>query len=439
MPGFNLFKLRNPAVKRLIGWRECEDDDKWASKAIESLYKKIKGKRSSLEDLQYALGNPGSPSNCVTIPKSVDGRLQVSNKKSFPHVIYCKVWRWPDLQSHHEIKPVESCKHPFSKNDSEVCINPYHYVRIQRPSLPPVYVPNFSEQIQMSAAQSCLPNQNLPQNNFQDFNKENYCNDLSMGNIVPAYDYPSPQYSTDSFPRNSPILPQKYGITPPNTPPPKYYFNDENNTTNKDFIQVKYEDTPHWASISYYELNQRVGDIFKVKSSNIQVDGFTTPLTTDRFSLGLLSNINRNSTIENTRRHIGRGLCMWYIGGEIYLECLSECAVFVNSHCLNVMSNMYESSVVKLTKGSSLKVFNEGVFAHLLSEGINRGYEYVYGLTKYCFIRISFVKGWGSNYHRYDITSTPCWIEVQILGALRWLDNVLLQMGSSSRPVSSVS
>lgn len=38
------------------------------------------------------------------------------------------------------------------------------------------------------------------------------------------------------------------------------------------------------------------------------VDGFTDPSNNkSRFCLGLLSNVNRNSTIENTRRHIGKG------------------------------------------------------------------------------------------------------------------------------------
>ena len=38
------------------------------------------------------------------------------------------------------------------------------------------------------------------------------------------------------------------------------------------------------------------------------IDGFTDPSNNrNRFCLGLLSNVNRNSTIENTRRHIGKG------------------------------------------------------------------------------------------------------------------------------------
>jgi hypothetical protein len=59
--------------------------------------------------------------------------LQVSHRKGLPHVIYCRVWRWPDLQSHHELKPMENCRFPFSAKQKEVCINPYHYKRVESP------------------------------------------------------------------------------------------------------------------------------------------------------------------------------------------------------------------------------------------------------------------------------------------------------------------
>ena len=38
----------------------------------------------------------------------------MSHRKGLPHVIYCRVWRWPDLQSHHELKALDCCKYPFN-------------------------------------------------------------------------------------------------------------------------------------------------------------------------------------------------------------------------------------------------------------------------------------------------------------------------------------
>jgi len=58
---------------------------------------------------------------------------QVSHRKGLPHVIYCRLWRWPDLQNHHELKAIDSCQYAFSLKRDDVCINPYHYVRVETP------------------------------------------------------------------------------------------------------------------------------------------------------------------------------------------------------------------------------------------------------------------------------------------------------------------
>lgn len=101
------------------------------------------------------------------------------------------------------------------------------------------------------------------------------------------------------------------------TPPPAYSPHDDNGSTqeamdtthgNSDLAPVAYQEPLYWCSIAYYELNSRVGEVFHAQSHSIIVDGFTNPDNkSDRFCLGQLSNVNRNSTIENTRRHIGKG------------------------------------------------------------------------------------------------------------------------------------
>lgn len=156
----SLFSFTSPAVKKLLGWKQGDEEEKWAEKAVDSLVKKLKKRKGAIEDLEHALSHPGSPSKCVTIPRSLDGRLQVSHRKGLPHVIYCRVWRWPDLQSHHELKPLELCQYPFSAKQKEVCINPYHYKRVESPVLPPVLVPRHSE---YAPGHSLLPFQQLPE------------------------------------------------------------------------------------------------------------------------------------------------------------------------------------------------------------------------------------------------------------------------------------
>lgn len=129
----SIFSYTSPAVKRLLGWKQGDEDEKWAEKAIDSLVKKLKKQRGGLEELEKALSQANAQTSCVTIQRSLDGRLQVSHRKGLPHVIYCRVWRWPDLQTHHELKPLENCEFAYSRNKNEVCINPYHYRRVETP------------------------------------------------------------------------------------------------------------------------------------------------------------------------------------------------------------------------------------------------------------------------------------------------------------------
>lgn len=446
----SLFSFTSPAVKRLLGWKQGDEEEKWAEKAVDSLVKKLKKKKGALEDLEKALSNPGVASKCVTLPRSLDGRLQVSHRKGLPHVIYCRVWRWPDLQSHHELKALEYCEFPYSSKQKEVCINPYHYQRVESPVLPPVLVPRYSEYPSGMTSFSQINEPVLPFNvsyptSFPQSNN-------SSGPSSPYADSPPPSYrmhassvsphmtSPDGGMSNHPSMDAQ--MPPPSNHPGRYppMIKHHSKYHGNDVHAVNYQEPENWCSIAYYELNNRVGDIFYASSPSIIVDGYTDPSNnTSRFCLGLLSNVNRNSTIENTRRHIGKGLHLYYVGGEVFAECLSESSVFVQSRNCNCHHGFHPTTVCKIPPGCSLKIFNNQEFAQMLSQSVTHGYEAVFELTKMCTIRLSFVKGWGAEYHRQDVTSTPCWIEIHLNGPLQWLDKVLTQMGSPHNPISSVS
>lgn len=73
----SLFSFTSPTVRKLLGWKQGDEEEKWAEKAVESLVKKLKHNKGAYEELVRALTYPGQPSKCVTIPKSRDGRQQV--------------------------------------------------------------------------------------------------------------------------------------------------------------------------------------------------------------------------------------------------------------------------------------------------------------------------------------------------------------------------
>jgi len=186
-----------------------------------------------------------------------------------------------------------------------------------------------------------------------------------------------------------------------------------------------------WCRITYWEHRDRIGRIFHVWSDSVNV--FEHLPQGDGLCLSLLDPglVDRTEVSEKVRGTIGCGFQLTLENYCVWLYNRSNIVLFVGSPNIQVQGIDVSQPIVKrLAPGNSIIVYDPN-----LTELVHERFKKVYHLEGSCCkdgstadlsaesvpdsvqpycVRVSFGKGWGSNYTRMSITQCPCWVEIYL-------------------------
>lgn len=123
--GFMWGRRRGAILRRLA--RDCTHE---TPRTVENLLKRLQA--SQLDALATSIESRGAePAPCVLLRAAESLRLGRGDTALPPHLLFCRLWRWHDLQSTQEIRPLPV----VCKNASEeyLCCNPFHWTRLCKP------------------------------------------------------------------------------------------------------------------------------------------------------------------------------------------------------------------------------------------------------------------------------------------------------------------
>lgn len=318
--------------------------------------------------LKSIQSNGGIDTECVPTVAS-EGRVcsRRNRKINDPKFTLARAFRFPELTSDDNLRHLPCCRNHVNVTGYCDCINPYHVSLVVETAKKP-------------------PTTETENENDNDNENEN---DHENENEISTRDQEAPEPYQQTF------------------------------------------DNP-WCRITYWEHRDRIGRIFHVWSDSVNV--FEDLPQGDGLCLRVLESgvVDRTEVSEKVRGTIGCGFQLTLENYCVWLYNRSNIVLFVGSPNIQVSGIDATQPVVKrLAPGNSIIVYDPNM-ADAVQEKFNKVYHlegscYKDGSTAgigsegvtenemhpYC-VRVSFGKGWGSNYTRMSITQCPCWVEIYL-------------------------
>ncbi|XP_062122681.1 LOW QUALITY PROTEIN: mothers against decapentaplegic homolog 6 [Drosophila sulfurigaster albostrigata] len=305
------------------------------------------------------------------------------------HVTTCQLFFWSDLRDASELRRLPIC--PSARDYVYTCCNPLHWYRIIHPidteSAPPPYQrskmlrlrdtafyhhPLDSEGNTQNIERSSGGNSSSHHNNHSNSNNHSQ----SISSIFKQAESQLYVPSLESF-----------------------------TTDGKDRSAC----SKVWCQIAYWELSQRVGELFQAKKPavNIYAEGPADGSGESMCLRELGGKRPPTDAVQNTRLKVGLGVTLsMESGGDVWIYNRSNVPIFVDSPTLAESLDR----VCKVMPGYCLKAFDTHRAQWLACKQSQHNQQL--GPIDRFSMKISFAKGWGNTYKRQDVMGCPCWLEV---------------------------
>ncbi|GMT27717.1 hypothetical protein PFISCL1PPCAC_19014, partial [Pristionchus fissidentatus] len=144
-----------------------------------------------------------------------------------------------------------------------------------------------------------------------------------------------------------------------------------------------------------------------------------------RMSLGSFDRVDRDKKTADILKQIGSTMQIRYKnGGFIVLASDSEPPLFIQSAMYNAIMGDELDTVVRITKGHEMIIYDEQFFNLILQQAFEYGEKVLYEIKELLITRVSFSKGWGEAYDRKSILGCNVWVEINLPNPMKKIDSV---------------